>query len=201
MSDLSKVAASGVTRKIGDETYEFIPLDLRDFGAIHRQAFEFWRDNQIGLYRKYYDTFPENERAAVFRAVLDEAARMDVTDLPPKEYMLNKDGAVTNDPAEKVDVEKVDYAQWWMTHTTEGRIHCIWASLRKARPAMTYDECEKLVLCQGGNLVKSSEFFANLVGEISGPTLLGVSNEELEETQDDNGKPVQKKRKTRSTKE
>jgi len=167
MTTMAATMASGRTRKIGDRTFEFRPLTLKDFGFLQRQALEDFKKQRIETYTKNLSLFPEAERMTILRAVVEETSRMCESDLPPQKMMMDKEGAVTldKDKAEKTDV--IEYAYHWMSFTYQGRLHAIWLSLHKAHPELTLDEVETLILDSN----ESVENLANVVGDLSSPSL------------------------------
>ena len=169
MSDLPQAAASGVTQEVAGETWEIQPLDLKDLGALERQALKAYKDHSIESWVEMAAKYlPEAERFAAIRKKIDEVAFLDVDVLPEKDGMtaeVQPDGTVKQVP------QRLPYAAWWMTKTFEGMLHFVWYSAKKGRPGLTLDECAKKVTLGGGQKVLSQ--LVGTVEEVSRPTLVG----------------------------
>ena len=169
MSDLAQAAGSGVTQQVGQETWELLPLDLKDLGALERQALKSYKDqtveSYVEMYRKY---LPPKELVAEIKKVIDKYAVMDVDALPEKDTLIPEkqtDGSV------KETQTKLPYAAWWMTKTFDGMLHFVWYSARKAKPGMTLDECAAKTTIGGGQGMLNKR--VDVVEETARPTLGG----------------------------
>lgn len=167
MGTLAASAASGVLHTVGGRTLEVRPLTLKDYGTLELCALKDYKQRRVDAYRDILGDIPESERSALLIKAAEENAKLDESDLPVKTLMLDQYGRVTMDSDECVSKRKVAFCQWWMSHTSAGRLTSVWLSVRKAHPEISREEVESLVMDDPSAL----DELANVVGEASQPKL------------------------------
>src|SRR5210317_784440 len=134
--ELPEVTAAPKQVQIGDTTYIFGRLTLRDWGELEQAALEFYRKEYLRSRLDMADMLRGELTSEEWRAqVIDETMALTKRDLPRRKGRVMQVGP-DGEPLENEDgslvyvVKTIDYAVWWFHETLEGRLHVAYLSLR-----------------------------------------------------------------------
>lgn len=154
------------------QTIEIHALGLSDYVAARDRALQQFKRAKIQTWTENVDLLPAAQRETWIREAFERAEALTGDDLPMKRMQMpvrRNDGRIVKDGnGEPVLREReVEYAAWWMSETAEGRLYMTWLSIKRGNPAFTLDDADRLFI----DAMDDLETAANLVGDISSPTL------------------------------
>ena len=167
MRDVEETIAPATTLTIAGQVIEFTPLLISDWAQASRQALNEYK-------REYLRTFTANADLApdivnkILPGVYDRVAAMSSADLPKKQMRFPKqdsDGKMVLDGDGQPVMEEREeaYASWWQGETTEGQLYCLWLSMRRARPGLTHEDAEQLIMADGvDGMVRAAQLVADI---------------------------------------
>jgi len=163
----------------------FHSLTFSDYASASEQALAEYRRERIKAWTDNADLMPEASREAWIREAFETAQKLTVNDLPKKKVereLTFSNGKPIEEDGEPVEKEiEVEYTIWWMSKTVKGMMHMAWLSLRKdpSQQDMTPNDVDVLFRENTEDL----EGAANIVGDLSNPTLVGNQEPPPEKTE------------------
>jgi hypothetical protein len=144
---------------------DFITLQARALAEYKREMIRTWSDNE--------DLFPPDVWKEQLREAGIKAQGITISDLPRKTINVPKTKGgkpVYKDGEIVIVATTVPYEVWWMSETPSGKMHACWLSMRgvEGQEGTALDDVDRLFREVMGDLEEA----AQLVGEISQPTLL-----------------------------
>lgn len=157
------------------KTVELYALSLSDYVAAREESLRRYRRERLEAWTQNYDLLDalgEDEKQKLLRDAFDRAERLTLVDLPKMSMRLpmrQKNGMVQRDKAGNIvtQVQKVEYAAWWMSETVEGRLFMTWLSMKHGDSSMTLEDAEQIYT----DAMHELETVADMVGDISTPEL------------------------------
>jgi len=165
------------------KSIELSQLTLKDYTALREAACSEYKRNLIETYTRNLDLMPEEMRSVAVKEVFKRAESITPDDLPKKKaWVAKKDESgqfVRNDgepfyhdgvqqvinTGDAMPVEEpIDYAGWWASNTSIGRIHTLWYSMRHCNGQQGTTLEEMFSMFQDDAAARDA---ANVVGELS----------------------------------
>lgn len=174
--DLAAATAAPRVLTLGDKQYTFSRLTLRDWGELEAAALESYRRDYLRTRIANADLLSDGDQAAYKARVLQEALALTKDDLPKKTariMAMDEAGKPLRDEQGELRfvTRLVEYQIWWFHECVDGRLHAIWLSLRKHHPDLTLEQLDAAIIDEFLKAGVSADNLADLVGEISGPSV------------------------------
>ena len=168
----STVRRRATHRLPSGRTIEIHALGLGDFVAARDRALQQFKRQKIQTWTENVDLLPVDKKERWIREAFERAEALSFDDLPQKRMKIpvrRSDGKIVKDKNGDplLRETEVEYTAWWMAETVDGRLYMTWLSIHRGDPAFTLDDADALFI----DAMDELETTANLVGDISSPTL------------------------------
>lgn len=132
---MGRIARRRQTMQVDGRTIELSALTIGDFVEARQQALDAYRREHVRAWSVAAESLPDADRSRLLTDAVAKAAELTIDDLPNKKVQVprrSRDGQVEQDQDGNpvLDTHTVDYGLWWASETIEGRLFCVWLSMR-----------------------------------------------------------------------
>ncbi len=169
-------------------TVEVEQLSFKDFCQAREEALAEYKRGLISTYTRNSDLAPPEMKEGLILKAFEKCESITADDMPKRKAWLpqrqqngkpvrNKGEAFKHEPSGEwiktgdplLEEQEIDFASWWLSYTSAGKIYGVWLALRRCQGQenITLDAVGAMFIDQ----LAALDAAADVVGEISTPQL------------------------------